>query len=108
MQTSALASGSSGNCFFIESNKVSFLIDAGISCRQVKQRMDAIGKEPAELKGIFITHEHTDHIKGVDVLSREYSLPVYLTKKCYEMCADHLPEKDLVKFIEKDKLLDID
>lgn len=106
MQTAALASGSSGNSFFIESNKVPLLIDAGISCKQIEQRMGDLGKDASQLKGIFITHEHTDHIKGVDVLARKYEIPVFITSKCYESCRFSLDD-NLVRFIERDKLLNL-
>jgi len=105
MQTSALASGSSGNCFFVESNKHSFLIDAGISCKQITERMEMIEKDPSDLTSIFITHEHTDHIKGVDVLARKYSIPVFITKKCHEACENIVSDASLINFIEKDKAL---
>ena len=103
IEVSALASGSSGNSFFIESNKSSFLVDAGISCKQAERRMEMIGKDASALKGIFITHEHTDHIRGVDVLSRKYSIPVFLTKECYSNCSHIVSDSDLVRFVEKNK-----
>ena len=108
MKTSALASGSSGNSFFIETNSSSLLVDAGISCKQVEKRLDSIGKDISILKGIFITHEHSDHIKGVDVLARKYSIPVFMTKACYENCQSIVSDSSLLKFIEKDKTLKFD
>jgi len=106
MQTSALASGSSGNSFFVQANGTSLLIDAGISCKEVESRMEKIGKDVSSLKGIFITHEHGDHIKGVDVLARKYSVPVYITRKCYDACSRLVSDSDLLHFIEKDKVMD--
>jgi phosphoribosyl 1,2-cyclic phosphodiesterase len=106
MQTSALASGSSGNCFFIEANNISFLIDAGISCKQICRRLEDLNKKPENLKGIFITHEHSDHIKGVDVLARKFSIPIYLTNKCHDNCMHITSDHSLVNHIEKDKELD--
>jgi len=84
MKFCALASGSSGNCFYIgenEKNGGGILIDAGISCKQICERLNRIGKTPEQIKGIFITHEHSDHIKGADVFSRSFNTPVYATKK---------------------------
>jgi len=107
MQTSALASGSSGNSFFIENNSSSFLIDAGISCKQIVQRIESLNKKPENLKGIFITHEHIDHIRGVDVLARNYSIPIFMTKKCYDNCNQLCSDPSLIKFIEKDKIFDL-
>jgi phosphoribosyl 1,2-cyclic phosphodiesterase len=107
MKTSALASGSSGNCFFVESGNCSFLVDAGVSCKQIEQRMDKIGKDVSYLKGIFVTHEHSDHIRGVDVLARKYSVPVFVTKGCYENCS-LVSDDSLVNFIDKDKVMKLD
>lgn len=72
-----LFSSSSGNCTFICSEQCSLLVDAGLPGKYIENALRAIGKSPAELSGIVITHEHTDHIKGVGVLSRRYNLPVY-------------------------------
>ncbi len=104
MQTCALGSGSSGNSFFVQANGCSFLIDAGLSRKQIVQRMRMIGKEPSQLAGIFISHEHSDHIRGVDVLARKYSIPVYVTKGCYSSCWICSDDK-LINIIEKDKAI---
>ena len=76
MEISVLASGSSGNCFYVEENNNALLIDAGISAKQVAERLGSLRKNTDNIGGIFITHEHIDHIRGVDVLSRKYSLPI--------------------------------
>ncbi len=72
-----LGSGSKGNSLYIESGKTSILIDAGFSGKEIEKRMHVHGKHPEQLNGIFVTHEHGDHIKGVGVLSRRFSLPVH-------------------------------
>lgn len=74
-----IASGSSGNCIYVGSEKNNLLIDAGISGKKVEQGLATIGVDPSNLNGIFITHEHHDHIKGVGVLARRYRLPIYAT-----------------------------
>ncbi len=80
MKISALSSGSSGNCFYISNDKTSILIDCGISCRQIEENLFILKQNPEKIKGIFITHEHTDHIKGVDVLARKFNIPIFATK----------------------------
>ena len=70
MQVSVLASGSKGNSIFIEMDGTRILIDAGISARRIKQELAACGQDIAELDGIFITHEHSDHISGLANLSK--------------------------------------
>lgn len=74
---SVLASGSKGNATIITAGGKNFLIDAGISCRQLTQRIHEIGMEPEDLEGVLLTHEHRDHIGGLPVFSRKYHLPVF-------------------------------
>jgi len=81
MELSVLSSGSSGNCFYIENDKNAVLIDCGISCKQIVERLGVINKKPENIKAVFITHEHSDHIKGVDVFARNFNVPVFATKK---------------------------
>lgn len=72
----SLSSGSSGNCIYVESDRSKILIDAGFSGKQVEKLLDSIDVDPSELDAILVTHEHSDHIKGVGVLSRRYRIPV--------------------------------
>ena len=83
-----LASGSSGNCAYLESGDTRLLIDAGLSARQIRQRLLRIGRTPENLNGILITHEHTDHTQGLGVLATKLQIPVYcnrLTKEAIEV-----------------------
>ncbi len=75
----ALASGSNGNCYYVGNENEAVLVDAGITCKEVEKRMSRLGLSIQKVKAIFISHEHSDHIKGVAVLSRKYGLPVYIT-----------------------------
>jgi phosphoribosyl 1,2-cyclic phosphodiesterase len=84
MEVSVLSSGSSGNCFYIEENGTAILVDAGISCKQILLALQKIKKDPNNVKAIFITHEHSDHIKGADVLARSLQIPIYANKKTLE------------------------
>ena len=79
LNIASIASGSNGNCYYIENDNEAVLIDAGISCREAEHRMNRIGLSLKKVKAIFISHEHTDHTRGVEVISRKYSLPVYIT-----------------------------
>lgn len=80
MQFSLLASGSSGNCLLVVDGDTRVLIDAGISCKQITTRLRGLGVEPASLSALCLTHDHTDHIGGLAVLSRRLPLPVYATE----------------------------
>lgn len=79
--TASINSGSNGNCYYIGNSRDAVLIDAGISCRETERRMGRMGLDLKKVRAIFISHEHSDHIKGVEVLSRRYKLPVYITQK---------------------------
>ncbi|MDY2729757.1 MBL fold metallo-hydrolase [Clostridium sp. HCP1S3_B4] len=73
----SLYSGSSGNSIFAASEKAKILIDAGMPGKRIDAALNEIGQNAQGMKGIFITHEHSDHIKGVGVMSRKYDIPIY-------------------------------
>jgi phosphoribosyl 1,2-cyclic phosphodiesterase len=75
----SLNSGSNGNCYYIGNDRDAILVDAGISCREVERRMRRLGLSLSTVKAIFISHEHGDHIRGLEVLANRYKLPVYIT-----------------------------
>ena len=79
-----LFSGSKGNSIYIASTCGKFLVDAGVSAKRLDEKLRSIGVEPDELDGIFITHEHTDHISGLRVFSAKHKLPVYAHKNVAE------------------------
>lgn len=76
----SLNSGSNGNCYYIGNDEEAVLIDAGLSCRETERRMERLGLTLDKVKAVFISHEHTDHIRGLAVLSKKYQLPVYITR----------------------------
>lgn len=77
MRFSVLTSGSKANCTFIESGDTRVLIDCGLSARQTELRLSALGIDAASIDAILVTHEHSDHIHGVSVMSRRFNIPVY-------------------------------
>lgn len=76
----SLNSGSNGNCYYVGNGEDAVLVDVGISCREVAKRMARLNLNMQTVKAIFISHEHTDHISGLEQLSKKYQLPVYITK----------------------------
>ena len=80
MKLMNIASGSSGNVTFVGTENTSVLIDAGISMKKIEEGMNSIGMSTRDLDAIMITHEHSDHIKGLGVLSRKYGIPIYATQ----------------------------
>jgi phosphoribosyl 1,2-cyclic phosphodiesterase len=79
-----LASGSKGNATYISDGDTSILIDAGLSGVELQRRLDSRDLDPEHLDAIIVTHEHSDHIQGVGILSRRYKLPVYINRKTYQ------------------------
>jgi len=87
VQLTILGSGSEGNGAYLETDGVRILIDAGLSGRQIRQRMATVARAPETLHGILITHEHSDHINGLAGLAARLDLPIYcnrLTKEAIE------------------------
>lgn len=85
---SVLASGSNGNCTVVHCGDDAVMVDCGISYRQVRQRMQQDGLRPEMLKAIFITHEHEDHIKGLELTARQLGLPVFAAGRCAQWLAE--------------------
>ncbi|UEG50719.1 MBL fold metallo-hydrolase [Ferruginibacter lapsinanis] len=79
LHITSLNSGSNGNCYYVGNATDAVLIDVGISCRETEIRMKQLGLSLKTIKAIFVSHEHTDHIKGVSTLAHKYSVPVYIT-----------------------------
>lgn len=79
LYVTALNSGSNGNCYYIGNAEEAVLIDAGLSCRETEKRMYRLGLAMKKVKAIFISHEHSDHIRGLEMLSRKHQLPVYIS-----------------------------
>ncbi|MFC5559728.1 MBL fold metallo-hydrolase [Ureibacillus thermophilus] len=90
MRFSVLASGSTGNAIYVETDNHAFLVDAGLSGRKIEQLFSKIGREIKNLSGILVTHEHSDHIKGLGVLARKYQLPIYANEKTWKVLEEHV------------------
>lgn len=84
MRFSVLASGSSGNAIYIENDQHSFLVDAGLSGRKMEELFATIGKKMNKLDGILVTHEHSDHIKGLGIVARKHKVPIYANAKTWQ------------------------
>ncbi len=84
MRFVSIASGSSGNCIYIGSETTHLLVDAGISNKRIEAGLNEIGVKGSELNAIVITHEHSDHVKGLGVLARKHRAPVYGTRETLE------------------------
>ncbi|HPC60384.1 MAG TPA: MBL fold metallo-hydrolase [Verrucomicrobiota bacterium] len=82
-----LGSGSAGNCAYVETPECRLLVDAGFSLRQIRQRLAGVGRSVESLTGVLVTHEHSDHVQGLGMLTEKLRLPVYcnqLTREAIE------------------------
>ena len=84
MRFSVLASGSTGNAFYVETERERLLVDAGLSGKQLEQLFAHIDRNIQDVTGILVTHEHSDHIKGLGVIARKYRLPIYANEKTWK------------------------
>jgi phosphoribosyl 1,2-cyclic phosphodiesterase len=84
-----LGSGSAGNCAYVETEETRLLIDAGFSLRQIRQRLATIGRAPENLTGILVTHEHSDHVQSLPMLSEKLRIPVYCNRPTQEAVEYH-------------------
>lgn len=78
-----LSSGSTGNATLIENGEWRLLLDAGLSARRIEQLLLERGMNPADLRCILVTHEHSDHVRGLGAMARKYRLPVYANKNTW-------------------------
>ncbi|WP_066720615.1 MBL fold metallo-hydrolase [Clostridium sp. Marseille-P299] len=107
MKLCSIASGSSGNCLYIGTDTTNLLVDAGVSGKRIENGLSSINVDPANLQGILITHEHTDHIQGLGVLARRYKVPVYGTVETINAILKQgnvgKIEEGLLRFIKPDE-----
>ena len=92
VQVVMLASGSKGNAALISTDCQRFLVDVGISCRELVKRMQQVGASPEELDGVFITHEHVDHVKGIVTFGKKYQVPLYASQGTWRAVFSKYPE----------------
>ena len=90
----SLYSGSSGNSLFVETENTRLLIDAGVSSKKIENALDGLNVDPSSIDGILITHEHSDHVQGLGLLSKKFNIPVFVNSKTL----DNMPK-------QKDKLI---
>lgn len=102
----SLNSGSNGNCYYVGNHNEAILVDAGISCRETEKRMLRTGLSMHKVKAIFISHEHTDHIKGLCTLAAKYNLPIYINQGTLAGCKFNL-RADLIRNLQNDQQVQI-
>ncbi|MEH6304151.1 MBL fold metallo-hydrolase [Olivibacter sp. CPCC 100613] len=95
LYVTSINSGSNGNCYYVGNGNEAILIDAGISCREIERRMARLGLSIQRIKAIFISHEHSDHIKGLCRLSLKYHIPVYINQETLRATGFFIPPDQL-------------
>ena len=105
----SIGSGSSGNCHFVSYKDTNILIDAGLSGKRIITGLEEINADIEKIKGIFITHEHSDHIKGAGILSRKLDIPIFANVKTWCAMKDKLGniKEEHMKVFENDKTYSI-
>lgn len=99
MRVCNLGSGSDGNLTYIESENCKILIDIGFCCNEVVKRLSILNVSPEEINAILITHEHSDHIKGLDVFARKYGTKIYAHENGINAIKGKLKKSEKIQFI---------
>jgi phosphoribosyl 1,2-cyclic phosphodiesterase len=96
----SLASGSKGNCLYLETGDTRVLIDAGLSLRETLLRMEAVGIDASGIHGVLVTHEHIDHIRSAGSFARKFNVPVFASHLLLRAKSDTYFKKTLVNEFE--------
>jgi phosphoribosyl 1,2-cyclic phosphodiesterase len=95
----SLNSGSNGNCYYVGNDREAILVDAGISCKEIEKRMKRLGLSMQLVKAVLVSHEHSDHIRGIPTLAKKFRLPVYITEPTRHYGRLHLDMEQVRPFI---------
>lgn len=94
-----LSSGSSGNAIFLSDNKTNIIIDCGISEAKLSEQLLSLDLSPGDISYILVTHEHTDHTRGVGALSRKYDIPIVASEGTWKnMSIGNIKDKNIISF----------
>lgn len=99
MKICSLASGSKGNCLYLETGDTRILIDVGLSLRETLLRMEGCGIDPVSVHAVLVTHEHIDHIRSAGSFARRFTVPVI---------ASHLVHKKAEKYLKKTRVIEFE
>jgi phosphoribosyl 1,2-cyclic phosphodiesterase len=107
-QTAVLASGSKGNCALVQTETSALLLDAGLSGIKILTALEQLKIDLDKIKGVLVSHEHSDHVKGAGIIARKLGTPVFITEATYHICRKSIdPAKHGLEFFEHDKKFSI-
>ncbi|MCX7772952.1 MAG: MBL fold metallo-hydrolase [Clostridia bacterium] len=103
----SLFSGSSGNCIYVSGSEAAVLIDAGVSGKRIEAALASIGESFDKIAGIFVTHEHSDHISGAGILARRHKIPIYANSETWDAMRPFMGklQPDAIKEIEVGEII---
>ena len=101
-----LFSGSSGNCSYVETDNSKILVDCGVSCKKATEALSSINVDFNDIDAIILTHEHLDHVKGLQVTSKKYNIPIYANKKTFDGIKQNIPD-DIKMFFNTNEKFEI-
>ena len=105
LKTASLASGSSGNSYFLKNEDGLFIFDLGISFKRLKEKLERFSFNVSEISAIFISHEHSDHIKGLKTFIKNFpDKPIFVSTKTYVKIKDNYENGSFLFFEPGDKL----
>lgn len=110
LKFSNLYSGSSGNCSYVETDNSKILVDCGVSCKKINEGLLSIGVNFEDIDAIILTHEHLDHVKGLQITCKKYNIPVYASEGTFKGIKQIIPDecKNYFKVNEKFELKDME
>src|SRR5699024_1325325 len=113
MKMSVLASGSTGNCICVDTDSGSILVDVGRTSKRTELALNKIERSLNDIDAILITHEHSDHIKGLKVIAKRYNIPIFANKKTWEAIESkniHVNEEQKIEInaLNYKKIIEID
>jgi phosphoribosyl 1,2-cyclic phosphodiesterase len=101
----SLNSGSNGNCYYVGNCSEAVLVDAGISCKETEIRLKRAGLSFSTIKAIFISHEHIDHIRGVERISKKHNIPVFISPDTHKFSRLKIEDELLNNFSEQEPVM---
>lgn len=91
MKICSLSSGSKGNCSVVEGEHAKIMIDAGVTVKHILECFEKLGIDAREIKGVLVTHEHSDHIKGLESFCRKFDTPIFCAVSLYNVLCSQMP-----------------